>query len=71
MNSTYTDCLWSIAFAFLPEHLASGGSYETWYPYLVALGLQRPKPRHDVRYVGVHLSRPYAVSVVLPSNEAT
>jgi AhpD family alkylhydroperoxidase len=30
-----------------------------------------PKPRHDVRYVGVHLSRPYTVSVVLPSNEAT
>jgi hypothetical protein len=47
MNSTYTDCLWSIAFAFLLDHLARGGSYETWYPYLVALGLQRPRQRDE------------------------
>ena len=28
------------------------------------------KPRHDVHYAGVHLSRPYPVSVVLSSNKA-
>ena len=47
MNRTYTDCLWSIAFAFLLHHLARGDSYETWYPYLVALGLQRPRQRDE------------------------
>ena len=45
MNSTYKDCLWSIAFAFLLDHLACGGSSKTWYPYLVALGLQLPRQR--------------------------
>jgi hypothetical protein len=29
------------------------------------------KPRHDVRYAGVHLSRPYPISVVSSSNKAT
>ena len=47
MHRTYRDCLWSIAFAFLLDHLASGGTYETWYPYLVALGLQRPRQRDE------------------------
>jgi len=45
MHSTYRDCLWSIAFAFLRDHLARGGSYDEWYSYLVALGLQAPHQR--------------------------
>ena len=28
------------------------------------------KPRHDVRYAGVHLSRPYPINVVSLSNKA-
>ena len=28
------------------------------------------KPRHNVRYAGVHLTRPYPVSVVSSSNKA-
>src|SRR5215217_5290051 len=30
----------------------------------------RHKPRHNVRYAGVHLTRPYPVSVVSSSNKA-
>jgi len=30
----------------------------------------RAKPRHDVRYAGVHLSRPYPINVVSLSNKA-
>jgi hypothetical protein len=40
MNSTYRDCLWRIAFAFLLYDLEHGGSYGDMYPYLVAVGLQ-------------------------------
>jgi hypothetical protein len=28
------------------------------------------KPRHDFRYAGVHVSRPYPVGFSLPSNQA-
>jgi hypothetical protein len=47
MNRTYTNCFWSIAFAFVLDHLARGGSSETWYPSLVALGLQRLRQRDE------------------------
>jgi hypothetical protein len=39
--------------------VANGKVTEVWY-----------KPRHDVRYAGVHLSRPYPINVVSLSNKA-
>jgi len=51
VNSTYTECLWSIAFGFLLDHVEHGSRYSAMYPYLVALGLQVPPPeaREDER----------------------
>ena len=47
MNSTYTECLWSIAFGVLLDVVEHGGRY----PYLVALRLQvlPPEAREDER----------------------